>query len=211
MINLKKIFKLLLLSLSLLVIVTGCNIKSYMLDKRIDEDDKIPASSNKQIDDITIADIKAVYLTGKYNEELNKLQNRNKEEHKVYYCLIKDKEELDKIQTKYELVLDDIGSAYNRTEEFFNNNMIIIIFPEQVPANIKFSVADITEQQNEISVKLEKKYLGTNNNDIVNRAIFIEMKKELWTKWQNVHIDVFDKNELTMEDLQLGELKLRFS
>jgi hypothetical protein len=206
---------ILLLSISLLL---GCKAKS---GEDIENNTSVTNQngSSKVIDSATGADIKAVYLIGGYDEELYDLQNINREEGKIYYHLIHNQNTLLNVVTKYNLVKEGSVGSYASEKDFFKENIIIAIYPGQGSSSVNYAVTDVNEK-GAWNIEIEKMVPEVQTEDIINRVIFIEIKKELFEKWQKVSINitekeitsnVFNKNELYMDDLAIGGVKVFMS
>jgi hypothetical protein len=209
------LISMMLLSVSLLL---GCQSKNG---------ESVPKNSNntnqngsaKVDDNSKSAEIRAVYLIGNYDEELYKLQNKSREEGKIYYHFIHNQNDLSSITSKYSLVKEGTNESYKLKEDFFNEKMIIAVYPGQGSSSVHYTVTDVNEK-GAWNIEIEKLVPEVQTEDMINRVIFVEMRKEFFEKYQKVNINitekkytsnVFNKNELYMDDLALGGVKVNMS
>jgi len=210
--------------LFLLVIVlfvltfVGCQSEANI--KREKDNNDQDNEVTKQIDNATRGDIRAIYTVGKRDKELLEKQKEYENKGYTYFQVIKNKQNLDNVIKKYELINEKKDQNLSYTEKFFNDYAIIAIYPGEASKNIYYYIKNVDKENDHWEVEIEKEVFPKSEDDRLNRVILLEMRKDLYKQINNFRIDIrtklvlsedFNKNELTYYDLQLGNLSLKWT
>ena len=159
-------------------------------------------------------------IKGDYNEELFNEQTKLQQEDKYYYTILQSEQELRDLVKKLNLVNDMGDMSLNYTEKFFEEHKMVAVFPQQGSSGVNYAVTSISPTDTLIDIVLEQYIPEVATTDIVNKGFLIGIEKEELlgkdNQDKNIHITMrtvqavtgMDKNDLSMDDLALGNLKL---
>lgn len=158
----------------------------------------------------------AVYLRGDYSEELYEKQQKQKDI--PFYVTIDSEKALKEAVEKYNLVIEAESIKPQYKDKFFQNYKMLIVFPEQGSSGVAFAVNNIEIKDRSVAIEIEQTIPEVMTMDMINRGILIAMSNHFLGNIQDYQIkvlknqlqaDVYNKDDLRIEDLQLGSIKVR--
>jgi hypothetical protein len=163
-------------------------------------------------------------VSGAYNEELYQKQEQLKGINQIYGIIIEDRAALESLKNKYNLESSLEGQNLDYPDEFFKNNAIIAVFPEQGSSSVKYIFGKAEATDYLIDITIEQYLPEVSTADIVNRGFIIGFSKEkLYLEDKKLKplnitqrtilptMGKVDKSELTIEDLMLGNIRVQIA
>ena len=160
----------------------------------------------------------ALYVNGKVSDDLYEKQALLKQKGQIFYIEISSEEALKNAISEYELLLLDERDSLSYGESFFKDNKMYLILPMQHSSSINYIVEEISQKETSLYVGLESYIPEIMTTDLVNKGVLVAVSREFIGSRTDFEVDLREvlidmskikRDDLTVADLQLGNLKVR--